>query len=69
MKDVARKAGVSLGTVSKVMNRIPVGEATRKKVENAAKELEYQINSNFAHPFSAIFHLLSPAYSEIIAIP
>ena len=26
MKDVAREAGVALGTVSKVVNGIPVGE-------------------------------------------
>ena len=37
MKDVAREAGVALGTVSKVMNGIPVGEQYRKKVEAAAK--------------------------------
>ncbi len=44
MKDVAQAAGVSLGTVSKVMNGIPVGEKYRVKVEAAAKELNYQIN-------------------------
>ena len=31
MKDVAKEAGVSLGTVSKVINGIPVGEEYRKK--------------------------------------
>ena len=45
MKDVAREAGVSLGTVSKVMNGIPVGERYRKKVEAAAKKLGYQVNN------------------------
>ena len=30
MKDVAKEAGVSLGTVSKVVNGIPVGEEHRK---------------------------------------
>lgn len=45
MKDVAREAGVSLGTVSKVMNDISVGESYRKKVEAAAKKLGYQVNS------------------------
>ena len=39
MKDVAKEAGVSLGTVSKVINGIPVGEEYRKKVEQAIKEL------------------------------
>ena len=44
MKDVAREAGVALGTVSKVMNGIPVGESYRKKVEEAAQRLGYQVN-------------------------
>lgn len=45
MKDVAREAGVSLGTVSKVINGIPVGESYRKKVEAAIKQLDYHINA------------------------
>ena len=40
MKDVAKEAGVSLGTVSKVFNNIPVGESYRKKVEEAAEKLQ-----------------------------
>ncbi len=45
MKDVAREAGVALGTVSKVFNDIPVGEDYRKRVEEAAHRLGYQVNS------------------------
>lgn len=45
MKDVAREAGVALGTVSKVFNNIPVGEDYRRRVEEAAKRLGYQVNS------------------------
>ncbi len=45
MKDVAKEAGVSLGTVSKVFNNIPVGESYRKKVEEAAEKLHYQVNN------------------------
>ena len=45
MKDVAREAGVALGTVSKVFNNIPVGEDYRKRVEEAARRLGYQVNS------------------------
>ncbi len=45
MKDVAREAGVALGTVSKVFNSIPVGEDYRKRVEEAARRLGYQVNS------------------------
>ena len=45
MKDVAREAGVALGTVSKVVNGIPVGEPYRQKVEAAIKKLDYRINT------------------------
>ncbi len=45
MKDVAREAGVALGTVSKVINGIPVGEPYRVKVEAAIQKLNYRINS------------------------
>ena len=45
MKDVAREAGVALGTVSKVVNGIPVGESYRLKVEQAIQKLNYEINT------------------------
>lgn len=45
MKDVAREAGVSLGTVSKVVNGIPVGREYKERVEAAIQKLEYRINS------------------------
>ena len=45
MKDVAREAGVSLGTVSKVVNGISVGEEYRLRVERATKKLGYQVNA------------------------
>ena len=44
MSDVAREAGVALGTVSKVINGQPVGEQYRLKVEAAVKKLDYQVN-------------------------
>lgn len=44
MSDVAREAGVALGTVSKVINGQPVGESYRLKVEAAVKKLDYQVN-------------------------
>lgn len=46
MKDVSREAGVSLGTVSRVFNRLPVGEENRKRVEDASRKLGYQVNSS-----------------------
>src|SRR5690554_5059097 len=40
--DIAKKAGVSISTVSRVLNNSPsVKEATRKKVEKAIKETNY----------------------------
>lgn len=45
MKDVAREAGVSLGTVSRVINGIPVGESYRRRVEQAIKTLGYHVNA------------------------
>ena len=45
MKDVAREAGVSLGTVSKVVNGLPVGDSYRIRVEDAIQKLNYQVNS------------------------
>lgn len=45
MKDVAKEAGVALGTVSKVINHIPVGEDYKKRVERAIKVLNYEVNA------------------------
>ena len=45
MKDVARLAGVSISTVSRVINKtIPVDEETRKRVEEAVRNLNYKPN-------------------------
>lgn len=45
MKDVAREAGVALGTVSKVVNGIPVGIEYKKKVEQTIAKLGYEVNT------------------------
>ena len=45
MKDVAREAGVALGTVSKVVNGLPVGDPYKVRVEEAIRKLNYQVNS------------------------
>ncbi|MFC7319783.1 LacI family DNA-binding transcriptional regulator [Halobacillus campisalis] len=45
MKDVAKEAGVGLGTVSRVINKNgPVKESTRLKVERAIETLKYKPN-------------------------
>ena len=45
MKDVAREAGVALGTVSKVINGIPVSEEYRNRVMTAIETLHYEVNT------------------------
>ena len=44
MKDVAREAGVAVGTVSKVINGLPVGKEYRIRVEEAIRKLNYRVN-------------------------
>ena len=44
MADVAREAGVALGTVSRVVNGEPVGEEFSRKVNDAIRRLGYQYN-------------------------
>ncbi len=46
IRDVAKRAGVAISTVSKVVNRYPnVSEETRKKVNEAIKELNFIPNT------------------------
>ena len=46
MKDIAQRCGVSVATVSKALNGQPdVGEETRRRVEQVAKELGYLSNA------------------------
>lgn len=50
MKDVAKLAGVSVGSVSNVLNGIQVKKSTYDKVTSAVKELNYETN-NLARSF------------------
>lgn len=46
IKDIARRAGVSISTVSRVVNdNYPVRQEVRRRVEEAIKELEYRPNA------------------------
>lgn len=50
MSDVAKKAGVSKNTVSLALRKAPqISEATRKRVEKAARALGYSKNPTVAH--------------------
>ena len=50
MSDVAREAGVSVMTVSNVLNeRLPVGEPTRARVLAAVEALGYEVNLTARH--------------------
>ena len=46
MADVAREAGVALGTVSRVVNGQQVGAEFRQKVEAAIERLGYRYNTS-----------------------
>ncbi|MCI6996846.1 MAG: LacI family DNA-binding transcriptional regulator [Eubacterium sp.] len=63
MKDVALEAGVALGTVSKVINGLPVGESYRIRVEEAIRKLDYHVNS-YAQGLKA-----SKTYTVALLIP
>lgn len=46
MKDIARRCGVSVATVSKALNGQPdIGEETRARIEQAAREMGYMANA------------------------
>ena len=74
MKDVAREAGVALGTVSKVINGIPVGESYRIRVEEAIQKLNYRVNSyakglksNKTFTIAVMVpNLVSPFFSKLV---
>ena len=47
MKDIAQRCGVSVASVSKALNGQPdIGEETRKRIEQVAKELGYMTNAS-----------------------
>lgn len=64
IKDIAKRAGVSMITVSRVVNRSGyVGAATRERVEAAIKELNYvpnQVASNLRSQQSDLLALVLP---------
>ena len=74
IKDVAREAGVALGTVSKVINGLPVGESYRIRVEKAIKKLNYRVN-NYARGLKSsrtgivevmVPNLINPFFAKLV---
>lgn len=45
IRDVAADAGVSVGTVSKVLNNLYVKPGNREKVETTIRKLDYRVNT------------------------
>ncbi|MET3696931.1 LacI family transcriptional regulator [Bacillus oleivorans] len=75
IQQVAQKAGVSVATVSRVLNNAPsVSPKTRLKVENAIKDLNYEpsmLGRNLRNSESRLLLVLLPSisnpfYTEII---
>ncbi len=69
IKDVARRCGVSITTVSRVINKIPtVREDNRQKVLRAVKELDFQpsvLAQRLATGHSNVVALVIPRYEGI----
>ena len=68
IKDIARLADVSVGTVDRVLHgRTGVSEASRKRVEEILKQLDYQPNmyaSALASNKKYLFVCLLPQHKE-----
>ena len=65
IKDVARRAKVSLKTVSRVINReASVREDTRERVQRAVDELDYQPDPAARNLRSATSHALGLVYDK-----
>lgn len=68
IKDIAQRAGVSVGTVDRILHDRPnVSKSAREKVEQALKEMDYHPNmyaSALAYNKSYTFYLLMPKHES-----
>ena len=68
IKDVAKRAGVGVGTVSRMLNDSGyVAEQTREKIEIAMRELNYTPNElarNLYHKRTGIIAVIVPSVSN-----
>ena len=58
LKEIANVVGVSVGTVSRVLNNdstLSVGDETKIKIFNVAEEMQYKTLKPWALPTPAIF--------------
>ncbi len=69
IKDVAKEAGVSIATVSRVLSKLPsVKKYNRSKVEDAIKKLNFTPNvsaQRLAGKHSNVIALVIPRYSDV----
>ena len=69
IKDIAERAGVSVGTVDRVLhNRPNVSPSAKTKVEKALEEMHYQPNmyaSALAYNKTYTFHVIIPQHEQI----
>ena len=68
IKDIAERAGVSVGTVDRVLHERPnVSKVARERVEKALKDMDYKPNayaSALAYNRSYTFYLLIPRHEQ-----
>jgi DNA-binding LacI/PurR family transcriptional regulator len=73
IKDVAKKAGVTIGTVSRVLNNKPwVSEECRKKVLSSIKELHYKPQAHarrLRQKHSQICGVIAPHHNSVFHSP
>ena len=76
IKQVAEKAGVGIGTVSRVLNNSPqISEATKKKVNKAIKELNYvpniagkRLSQNKSHVIAVVIPVIDhPFFARLVS--
>ena len=76
IKEVAAKCGVGIGTVSRVLNNSPqIREATRKKVMDAIKELNYvpnvagkRLSQNKSYVIAVVIPVIDhPFFAKLVA--
>lgn len=69
IKDIAERAGVSVGTVDRVLHKRPnVSPNAKEKVEKALEEMNYQPNmyaSALAYNKTYTFHVIIPQHEQI----